>query len=106
MEENKQHFEKMHRDEARIFIDRYRCSTCWGWLTRDSDKENPMIVTVHCEKQDCTGAGFVTAKYVEKRRGESELDYREAKRNLSEALKLPNPNAGKTADQLLKELGF
>ena len=106
MEENSQHKEKMHRENARVFVNRYRCSTCWGFLARDVDKDNPTFETVHCEKPDCTGAGFVTAKFVTRHREENELDYREAKRNLGEALGLPNPYKNQTVDEHLKALGF
>jgi hypothetical protein len=106
-----QHKEKKYVVDARAFIDRYRCSTCWGTLTFDritDDYKDPDYnqVEVHCEDVECSGMGFVSGKYVERRSSEDMADYQEARRNLKTALNLPDPNAGKTADQLIKELGF
>jgi len=111
MEETTQNTQVMHREDARVFANRYRCSVCWGGLvcdviTNDIHDENYLNASVHCSNPECTGSDFVTAKYVEKRRSENDSDFYEAKRNLKEALGLPDPNAGKTADQLLHELGF
>ena len=101
-----QKIEKMDVRDARRFVERYRCSTCWGALEYYPDKDETNLAEVHCYNPDCSGAGFVSKSYVEKRRSQDEADYHEAKLNLREALHLPNPHEGKTPDQLINELGF
>jgi hypothetical protein len=75
-------------------------------ITEDYKDPEYNQVEVHCEDSECSGMGFVSRRYVEKRSSEDMADYQEARRNLKTALNLPDPNAGKTADQLIKEIGF
>jgi len=98
--------QKLEEIEARKFINRYACSTCWGELVAERIPGERYMANVHCGKSDCTGAGFVTKHYVEKRRTQDHFDHMEAERNLGEVLGIPNPLKGKTADELIKELGF
>lgn len=106
MDETTQNTQVMDEAEAVKFIHRYVCSTCWSDLVADRIEGQRYDRSVHCGNENCSGAGFVTRKYVEKRRDDDHFDYLDAKRNLGEVLGLPNPNKGKTAEQLLAELGF
>lgn len=92
--------------EARKFIQRYACSTCWGELVAEPVKDERYTCLVHCSNPECTGAGFVTKHYIERRRTEDHFDRFEAERNLGEALGLQNPLKNKTTEELLHELGF
>ncbi len=98
--------QKLEEIEARKFIRRYACSTCWGELVAEPVEGERYMSLVHCGKPDCSGAGFVTKHYIEHRRTEDHFDHMEAKRNLRAALHLPDPLMDKSTDELLKELGF
>ena len=107
----KQHIEKKYVVDARAFVDRYRCSTCWGGLvadmiTDDIHNEDYRNRNIHCENPDCTGAGFVTTKYVDRKLSEDRADYIEAKMNLGKTLHLPDPYKNQTIEDHLKALGF
>ena len=106
MEETTQNTQVMDEAKAEKFIHRYVCSTCWGELVADQVEGQRYNRSVHCGNEGCSGPGFVTRKYVEKRRDADHFDFLDASRNLRKVLNLPDPNAGKTTDQLIKELGF
>lgn len=90
---------------ARRTIKYYGCSTCWGSLKMEGPDESGGYVVV-CENCGDETKGYVSQKYIEKRRGESISDERQAKKVLIEAGILPDPMAGKTQEQKLKELGY
>lgn len=98
--------EVLEEIDAARFIQKYACSTCWGNLVADSINGERYLKTVHCGNVNCTGAGFVTKHYVEKRRTQDHFDHFEAERNLRVALNLPDPMKGKTTEEILKEIGF
>ena len=104
--ENTQNTQIMDEAEAVKFTHRYVCSTCWGDLVADRIDGQRYDRSVHCGNENCSGAGFVTRKYVEKRRDDDHFDYLDAKRNLGEALGLPNPYKNQTVEDHLKALGF
>ena len=59
--------------------------------------------TVKCDNPNCDGGGYVTKEYVERRHAESHLQKMNAYYNLASAMGL---RSKKTAEQLIKELGF
>jgi len=77
----------------------YVCSACWGDLHVD-----PVTYQATCDTQGCTTPGMIKegTKNIYKQRQINDL------REVQEALDIvPVPvKSGKTADQLLKELGF
>ncbi len=98
--------QEMETLKAQDFTRKYVCSVCWGNLTREWVEGKHGVDAVYCGNPGCSGTGFVTRKYAERRRDQSNSDYIEARHNLGKALNLPNPLAEKTADELIKELGF
>ena len=81
----------------------YVCSKCWGHLNaRVSGDE----LVVECASDPQEHSGFVTKHYVEQRRAESLGEYIEANELLKSIGVTKNPHAGKSADQLIKELGY
>lgn len=78
------------------------CSRCWGRLDIcfiDGDH------VVKCMNAECDGQGFVTKHYANKRLEESRNDALEVKCTLQELAVIQSPDAGKSEDQLLRELG-
>lgn len=88
-------------DTARDYV----CAVCWGSLVIDHiDARHD---NVHCAQGDeCTGQGFVTRKYAERRLKESASEYVEARWNLKEALRLKSSLTSKDEQAIYKELGF
>jgi hypothetical protein len=84
--------------EAQKFASLYRCAVCWSHLEIDQDNN------VFCARypEDHKDAGYVTANYVERRRGESGSEAIEAKSVLRRVGILPK----KSVEKLLDELGF
>jgi hypothetical protein len=87
-----------------ITIRDYCCATCWGHLTvrRTADGET----RIECGKYGAEHQGFVTKAYAERRRAESAAEAAEVKELLRGLGVIDNPNAGKTADDILRDLGF
>ncbi len=73
----------------------YVCAVCWSELMIQNDG-------LICSKYGDEHYGYVSRAYMERRRKEDHLDYLNAHWNLNPVLN-PNP---KSADELLKELGF
>lgn len=61
---------------------------------------------VICKKCGDETKGYVTQYYVNRRRAESEFEEVSARHLLQKLEIIPNPHAGKSTEQLLKELGF
>ena len=82
-----------------LIIRDYVCSVCWGHL--DLFNEH-----VECAKYGTEHEGYVTKHYAENRRQDDAGDFIDARHTLRAAGIIENPHEGKTADQLLDELGF
>lgn len=91
---------------ARKTVKHYACSNCWGELEMIPDEAQPDLYQVKCKKCGDETKGYVTQHYVERRRSESQFEEVNATHMLMKAGVLDNPLAGKTTEQLLKELGF
>jgi DNA-directed RNA polymerase subunit RPC12/RpoP len=81
----------------------YACSNCWGDLEAIPAEEGYQVL---CRKCGPETKGYVTQNYVNRRRAESEFEEVNATHMLMKVGVLENPHAGKSTDQLLKELGF
>lgn len=106
MEEKTKVIQEMDTLEAQKFVQKYVCATCWGNLTKQWVEGKHHIDRVFCDNPNCSGNGFVTRKYAERKLDQDHIDFIEARHNLEKVLNLPNPNKGKTADQLINELGL
>lgn len=89
---------KMTADLAELTQRDYVCATCWGHLVISNDHGQ---ISVDCP--DHPGGGYVTKTFAENQRGKSKGEYIEAYCNIGKTLGL---TSGKTADELLKDLGF
>lgn len=89
---------------ARRLVKWYRCSNCWREL-QSFPRESGRF-EVLCKGCGDETRGYVTAKYVDRRRGRSIGESREVTRMLIKMGRMPNPLAGKTAADLKRELGF
>ena len=84
-------------------VKHYVCARCWGHLVkyfRDGE------IIIECPNDECNGQGYVTKYYAEKRKLESSNEKLEIKQAFWDLGIVEDPNAGKTADELLNELGF
>ena len=84
----------------------YVCAVCWGPLVTRSAGEVGFL-EVHCvsgERDECDGQGFVTRKYADRRRTESEAELWEVRHNypdlIERRVRLLNEQ------RILAELGF
>lgn len=91
----------MRYDLAMQMEGNYVCSTCWGRL--EADKVTMTEYDLHCVNPECSGAGFVTKRYAERRRTESYFEYVEVRQNYGVLFGIDKPQ---TAEQSLKDLGF
>lgn len=98
--------ESMDAELARKTVKDYCCSNCWGDLELTPDLRGNGLYFAVCSKCKDETKGYVTRYFANRRRTESEFELRDATRLLQEIGIMPNPNAGKTREQLLKELGF
>ena len=98
--------EPLNFELARKTIKRYACSNCWGELEMSPDPKNAGMYQVTCKTCQEETKGYVSQHFVERRRAESEFEKRDAVHLLRKVNILPDPMAGKTKEQLLKELGF
>jgi len=94
----------MNLSQARTTLRDYRCATCWGPLVALDLQNEAREFDVHCANPECSGTGFVTAAYVDRRRSDDLADYSDAAYNLRDVL--PGLKSGKTADEIIQELGF
>lgn len=79
------------------------CADCWGPLVEYYDPKLRMS-RVRCVTEGCPCNGYVTNQYVERRKGESMAEAKEAREVLKEAA--PWMRTKKTEQDLLAELGF
>lgn len=98
--------EPLNFELARKTIKRYVCSNCWGELEMTPDPEHEGMYQVTCMKCKDETKGYVSQHFVERRRAESEFEERDAIHLLRKVNILPDPMAGKSQADLLKELGF
>lgn len=82
----------------------YVCSKCWGDL--GSYRNTNGSYRVFCKNENCDGTGFHKRSYAEKALNENKLDAKEAKDNLRNVIPGLFPENNKTADELVKLLGF
>lgn len=88
---------------ARKTVKFYACSNCWGELEMIPAENGYQVL---CKKCGPETKGYVTQNFVNRRRAESEFEEVNATHMLTKAGVLENPHAGKSTEQLLKELGF
>jgi predicted amidophosphoribosyltransferase len=88
---------------ARKTVKFYACSNCWGELESIPAENGYQVL---CRKCGDDTKGYVTQGYVTRRRAESQFEEVNATHMLMKAGVLDNPHAGKSTEQLLKELGF
>lgn len=88
---------------ARKTVKRYACSNCWGELEMIPEGEGWQVL---CKKCGTETKGYVTQNYVNRRRAESDFEEVNVTHMLKKVGVLENPHAGKSTEQLLKELGF
>ena len=93
----------MSHDLAALTVDRYVCARCWCRLQEYFGSGQ---VWVACSNIDCDGDGFVTAYYADRQREYSVTDKREVSVMLHELGIVQDPNANKSTQELLRELGF
>lgn len=92
---------------AALTIRDYCCSNCWGHLLKTpalDDERKWWVFCPNCGLENT--AGYVTKKFAERRRSESVADQMDARQMLQDLGIVKDPHAGKTAAQLLAELGF
>lgn len=90
----------MKFDEAFRLSKSHLCAVCWQHLYLPHGADRPLCSAYGDEHQ-----GYVTTSYVERRKQEDEIDYREAKDVLTKAGVLPEP-VRQTPNKNLKDLGF
>ena len=95
----------MNRIWAQHTVKCYVCACCWGHL-EEVLVEGEHVVRCAKGGDECDGKGFVTKFYADRRRQESMGEAREVRTLLREFGVIENPLAGKSEEQLLKELGF
>lgn len=88
---------------ARKTVKHYLCSNCWGELEAIPEGDGFKAL---CRSCGADTKGYVTQRYVTRRRAESEFEKVNATHMLIRAGVLDNPHAGKSTKQLLEELGF
>ena len=84
-------------------VKRYSCSNCWGELEMLLEGDKYRVLCKSCGAET---KGYVTQYFVTRRRAESEFECVNATHMLRKAGVLENPHAGKSTEQLLRELGF
>jgi hypothetical protein len=62
--------------------------------------------SVHCSNKECKGAGFMRKNAATIAKAYEEADFYEARRNLRDALGMPEERPCKTIEENLKALGF
>lgn len=81
----------------------YCCSKCWGMLDlfyRDGQD------VIECAKYGSEHAGFVRQGYANRRRDDSAADLMDVNELMQQLGLIDDPHKGKTAQQLLEEMGF
>ena len=90
---------------ARNTVKFYACSGCWGELDSPIPTSDGgfLVLCRRCKEET---PGYVSQRYVERRRSESIGEEREVKRMLIKVGVLPDPLAGKSKADLIRELGY
>lgn len=89
---------------AELTIRDYVCSNCWGQLQRwPTNGSNWLVQCIRCREQT---NGFVTRYFAESRRSDSIGEARDVRLLLQEMGIIANEHDGKSAKDLLKEMGF
>ena len=97
------HFE---RNEAGIIQDGYCCAGCWNRIICGHDQDGDFM---DCGTADCNQPGLVSAKWVERRLQQSEIEWIDTKQVLAQAVEwmnFMNKQNGHSQETNLKELGF
>ncbi len=82
----------------------YLCSNCWGHLLAFPLEGQLSLVVCHrCGDET---KGYVTKYFVDGRRSESHGERHEAKQMLEDMGIIQREHSGKSADELIKEMGF
>ena len=87
---------------ATKFASTHVCAKCWGELVI-KPAPNQMWIVVCTEHES---AGYVTRYWAEEQRKISEGDLHEVKEVLKKVGVIKDPYEGKSAEDLIKELGF
>ena len=91
-------------EQANSIVSDYVCAGCWGRLNirHLTDSHNVVVFCSNCG--DNRGLHYHT--WTENERQLNQTYAIEAKKTLRDLGIIPNPHEGKSADQLIKELGF
>ena len=81
----------------------YACSNCWGHLLRHPVDSGWLVLCHRCGEET---RGYVTKSFVELKRAENLGEAGEVNDLLTGLGIIEKPHAGKSEEQLLKELGF
>lgn len=82
----------------------YRCSVCWSGLQLVEIAQQEYICI--CSHYGEEHAGYHHRKFVERRGSDSMAEAMDVNHMLRQAGVIDNPHKGKTAKQLIEELGF
>ena len=82
----------------------YVCSNCWGHLIKYPVEGRKYRVL--CHRCDERTKGYVTRYFAEGRRSESIAEKSDARQLLQGLGIIPNEHQGKSAKELLNELGY
>jgi hypothetical protein len=89
---------------------RYVCAVCWGDLSIIETDEGYRVICPKSNAGECTGSGFVTRRYAQRRKEESKVEKMEVRYIYIHQYKMPEiiglPRETKSQAQLLSELGF
>lgn len=96
--------EPMSFELARNTVKWYGCAGCWGELEMNPAPDGGYLVT--CKSCGAETRGYVSQKYIERRRGESVGEAIQVKRLLIKTGYLVDPLKGKTKAELIRELGY
>jgi hypothetical protein len=90
---------------ARLTVRDYLCSICWSHLILFPVTGSRLLL-VKCSNCLDETRGFVTKYYAESRRLEDAADYLEVREMLRGMGIITSEHSGKSAEQLIRELGF
>ena len=90
-------------EQAGTVAKKYVCATCWSHLLQYPAPGR--MIELRCAKYD-EHRGFHSKWFVERQRQDDLAGAVDIKHMLREVGVIENPHAGKTADDLMAELGF
>ena len=82
----------------------YVCACCWGDL--GIDRDGPIDQFYCLEGEACSGKGFVTSQYAQRRLAESYNELQEVRRNYPDLDPHYPPEVKRNEKELLALLGF